>query len=339
MRRRCAKWIISPLLLVSLLSLVSWASTKGDAAKAKEISPATAPTESAIRITLVPSREQAVASSDFGIKARVENVSSQNVYFTPRSFSLVAPPELDPGLSSEWFPLFPLIQNPNAESDKVDWEKYYTTVVVLTPGSSIPAFWNGKLKVPETSGIKGFMRGLNFTPGQYALTVTGRYWDVPDGPTNPNAVSHTQTAELQEVMGAPKITILIGAALGGLFAFLLVWKVDPSRYSGWEPRTWMGVLSSILLSIIVTILLARLSDSQFFIRVTVNDLWGAMAVGFIGAALGPTILDKFIKLFQGSGQEQDGKKKVQPAVGKDEGTQTGVVSKASNHVSEPRKVA
>ena len=51
---------------------------------------------------------------------------------------------------------------------------------------------------------------------------------------------------------------------------------------------------------IVTILLARLSQSQFIISVTVNDFWGAVAVGFIIAASGPTILQKFTALVRGA---------------------------------------
>lgn len=322
MHCQSAMWVTSPLFLVSLVLLVSmasWARNKVDAEKAGDQSSANA---NALKITLIASREQAVAGTDFGITAWVENVSTKPVYFKPSSFSMVAPPELDPGTSSEWWPLFPLIQDPNV--DKTDWGKYFATVVTLTPRSKIPAFWSGRLRSSETSGLKGFLRNLNFSPGKYTLTVCGRYWDTPEGPTNKAAEPQTQSAELQEIINAPQGTILFGAALGGCFAFLLVWRINPSMYSPWEQRPWIGLVSSILLSIIVTILLARLSDSQFFIRVTVNDLWGAMAVGFIGAASGPAILQKFTKVLGGpvKQQEEQGKegKDIPLAAGQDDGS-------------------
>jgi hypothetical protein len=57
----------------------------------------------------------------------------------------------------------------------------------------------------------------------------------------------------------------------------------------WEWRDWTvqsvlgsasGALGTALLSLIVTILLSRISSTEFFFQVTVNDLWGAVAVGF-----------------------------------------------------------
>jgi hypothetical protein len=335
MCRSFAKWIVTSLFLVLMAAQVSWGESKIEAAKVKvkESAPTNPPTESAIKITLAPSREQAVAGSNFGITGLVENVSGKPVYFTCSSFSMTAPPELDPGGPNNWPAFFPDIQVPSIDSEKdpqAYWERYRKTVVVLKPGSKIPAFWSGKFRDEDKDHVRDplrrFFRGLSFSPGKYTLTAVGGYWDDPAGPTDHADQARTQTAEMQELISAPQATILFGAALGGLFAFLLVWKVDPSRYSGWERGAWMGVVSSILLSIIVTILLARLSDTQFFIRVTVNDLWGAMAVGFIGSALGPTILDKFIKLFQGSvtKQEKEGNKQIPPTTGSDAGARTTV---------------
>ena len=48
-----------------------------------------------------------------------------------------------------------------------------------------------------------------------------------------------------------------------------------------------------MLSSIVTILLARLSETQFLVRVNVADLWGAIAIGFIASASGTAILQKY----------------------------------------------
>jgi hypothetical protein len=58
----------------------------------------------------------------------------------------------------------------------------------------------------------------------------------------------------------------------------------------------VGILGAALLSIIVTILLARLSETQFLIRITVADFWGAVAIGFVANYAGAEVLNKIIKL-------------------------------------------
>ena len=50
----------------------------------------------------------------------------------------------------------------------------------------------------------------------------------------------------------------------------------------------------MLLSAIVTILLSRVSESQFLIRISITDFWGAIAIGFISNYLGYEILKKLI---------------------------------------------
>ena len=43
-----------------------------------------------------------------------------------------------------------------------------------------------------------------------------------------------------------------------------------------------------------TVLLARLSETQFLIRVSINDFWGAIAIGFVADLLGIKILQKIL---------------------------------------------
>ena len=45
---------------------------------------------------------------------------------------------------------------------------------------------------------------------------------------------------------------------------------------------------------IVTILLSRIADTQFYVRITVNDLWGAIALGFIANYAGYRFLLKLV---------------------------------------------
>lgn len=336
--------VLPSLCVLLVLPVILWAKNTADTAKPKASSSALAATKSAISITLIPSREQAVAGSYFGITARVENISEKPVYFTPKSFTMTPPPELDPDGPSDWQAFFADIQVPGVDTNSEEyWTLHDNTVIALTPGSNVSAFWSGRFHRPETSAFRQFVRSLSFAPSRYTLTVVGAYWDTPDGPTNKAAAWHTQTAEMNEVISAPQSVILFGAGIGGVFAFLLVWRFNKSLYSGWGRGNVVGMLSAISLSIIVTILIARLSDSQFIIRVTVNDLWGAMAVGFIGAASGPAILQKFVSAMRGEPapgdkEKQPAEKRLPPAVGPDD-AQSAIVHETPGHESDVIKAA
>jgi len=243
----------------------------------------------------MPSRQQAVAGSDFGITVRIENTSDQTIYFTPKSFLMVVPPELSPE-GAIWSATFPVPPKPDLNPSNIDWSQYSQELVTLPPGSDTSALfrlseYQTEARARVTRWINDFSHGLSFPPGKYTLTVVGQFWDTPV--TNPSSWQ-THSKDIQEDITAPQSTIVFGAILGGIFAFLLVWRdAWKGRLAADTHLAW-GLVSAILLSIIVTILLARLSESQFIVRVTVSDLWGAMAVGFIGAASGPAVLQKFI---------------------------------------------
>jgi hypothetical protein len=307
MHRRPSLWFFSCLVLILLSSLLLYGEANKPAVnKQPETSniPATAASGVALKITLKASREQASAGDFFGVTATIENISNQTVFFTGNSFSLTAPPEIDPEGPSPWPAFFPGHYSPGVSPEEYDKE-----VIALPPKSTIPAMWNQDYRRSPSQGvkesirdsIKDFFRGLKFPPGKYTLTVVGGYWDTEDAASEEsNEGWHTQTADMQESIGAPQSTVVFGAILGGIFAFWLIWRNDRSLYRGWNKGIWVGLLSAMLLSVIVTILLARLSETEFIIRTTVNDLWGAMAVGFIGAASGPTILQRFTNALRSS---------------------------------------
>jgi hypothetical protein len=176
---------------------------------------------------------------------------------------------------------------------------------------------------------------LSFPPGQYTFVIVANYWVdpaqipllspsplrskrtgpdqarptqevfVPD-PSDPSreiftvaeirkisvGEHKTESSNVTVIVAAAEWVVLFGAMLGGAFAYALI---PSSRlYSG---STWKGVFSAIMLSAIATILLSRLSETQFVIRVTVNDFWGAVAVGFVAGSTGRAVLEKFLQLF------------------------------------------
>ncbi|MGA8220340.1 MAG: hypothetical protein WB780_01715 [Candidatus Acidiferrales bacterium] len=261
--------------------------------------------KSAMRITLKTSRNQSTEGSSFGITAEIENTSDQPIYTMPAAIAITVPPELTKGAVYDLWAFIPGLT-------ALPKEDYWGKVVVLEPGSSISAVWSSSNASSSASsgtattswiergcdrlgvGCGKFVQGIEFSPGVYTLNVVGSYWDTYLGAQKKIVERHTQTAEIQEMITAPQSVILFGAALGGVIAFLLLTKLQPSGNSGWASVGWVtGSVSAVLLSTIVTILIARLSQSQFIISVTVNDFWGAIAVGFIITAAGPAILRKF----------------------------------------------
>jgi hypothetical protein len=123
---------------------------------------------------------------------------------------------------------------------------------------------------------------------------------------------------------APEEVILIGAMLGGLiFATIAFVRSEETVVNGGQGGRWsiakklgnigLRIAGSILLSVIVTVLLSRIAETQFFIKVSVSDLWGAIAVGFLANYGGWALLDKMIPQ---DGKSADAKKKeIQTASG------------------------
>lgn len=313
--------IVISLLLASMLFAVAVAqsnqaptgtSSTVSAGKATPQSPTqTTPTvatylnssnKNAVKITLKVSRQQAVAGSDFGITAIIENISANPIYFVPGAFSMTPPPEIDSEGPRDWLAFFPgILVPPN--------QNYDDTVIVLEPGSNISAFWAGQRSTPVDGSspktifdkvsleFHDFTKALTFSPGQYSLAIVGSYWDTHEGAQLKSVEHHTQTAEVIETITAPQKVVLLGAAVGGIIAFLLLSRLYPT--GAWaNVKLITGIASSVLLSTIVTILLSRLSQSQFIVQVTVNDFWGAMAVGFLITAAGPAVLQRVVGLIQ-----------------------------------------
>src|SRR5207253_7905007 len=100
-------------------------------------------------------------------------------------------------------------------------------------------------------------------------------------------------------------------AIGGLLAYFLLPQarqklVQPS--SGESPlgrivnrivKEVAGIAGAVLLSTMITILLSRISETQFLIKVTITDIWGAIAIGFIANYVGAKALDKILSGFSG----------------------------------------
>ena len=290
------------------------------------------PSESLIRIVFEPTRPQLTVGPGFGVVAEIKNVSnSDTVYIWEGYTVLIVPPELwdpskrnqsDPSKPDPWAALwgyFPSDVRP---------ENVAGTCVALQPGDTYSVFWNirsegqSKLLGYLFNQIKSELYFMFFSPGSYKLTVQVQYWTSPTvkgkeqpyrchggNPTDPNKLNDyravAQTVTLP--VAAPQSVTLFGAAIGGLIGYwilpagrrrLMTGIATTSRTAHWilqGGRVLLGSLGAVVLAMIVTILLSRIADTQFFIRVTVADLWGAIAVGFIASYIGAKVLDSILK--------------------------------------------
>ncbi|MCE2661205.1 MAG: hypothetical protein LW854_23765 [Rubrivivax sp.] len=148
-------------------------------------------------------------------------------------------------------------------------------------------------------------RYLFFVPGDYRVLVQAKV-GVNEPPQLDRHRYYTVSENAIVKMAAPQTVIMLGAMLGGLVSVFLFPQSRPKsvilayRQGGFAPalESTFGLLYSVagacLLSAIVTVMLARLSESQFLVKISVNDFWGAVVVGFIAQYAGVSILDKLV---------------------------------------------
>jgi hypothetical protein len=269
----------------------------------------------AIKITISTSRAQMQAGDNFLITAEIENVSKEVVYFNPRAFTLTAPPEIDPESPRDWYAVFPgPASGPlkasvgghelKCEVKETGTDPTFDKVVVLPPGGRIPAYWSGKMRPTDSPDLKTLSwttyalrvtadsigRALSFPPGRYKIVVFAAYWNTYEGARCKLAEHQSDIAEYELSVAASQATILWGASIGAVIAFFLLPALKLSPEMKGTVHKAHGLITSVLLSVILTIMLSRLADTQFLVKVSVSDFWGAVVIGFVSSATGARIL-------------------------------------------------
>jgi hypothetical protein len=282
----------------------------------------TTPKVDPLKLTLKTSRPQAAADLTFGISVEIENVSSAPVFLPTHNLLLIVPPEINPiGLNpnGDYATYWELgLPSPPAA---LDWEKKYWSagppkengIATLQPGSRTIAYFNllkrttldVKRDLTPDRSLKGWwgrnIDAIGFVPGDYTLRVVLPYYKNPDDARNSSSNYFTQVAEITLPMVAAQTTILAGAALGGLITFFLLPSLWLPITGEWRAlNRWhklfiviRGLSVSALLGLMIAILLSRMSDSPFLIKVSVQDFWGAITIGFIAGTSGTAVLQRF----------------------------------------------
>jgi hypothetical protein len=277
-----------------------------------------------LAIKIEGTRSQFTPGTSFGVLATLTNNTKSIIYLNEHFLILKVPSEIEGPASSPdsiWWGFMPI-----ADHGK-KYELNYNATVALQPNDSVAAYWmvdprylvkqsvfGGTIYISMCDAIKNIyhlfsteLHFLLFSPGKYKLTVSANYWDKL--PVSMGTIPKTSVESIIVDVAAPQSVILFGAALGGLlyyilFSFLNQSATDITKKSSihfYVKWSWVimkkisGAITSMLMSTVVTILIARVADTQFPIRITVSDVWGAIAIGFIANYLGIELLNKIKK--------------------------------------------
>ncbi|GAB1723192.1 MAG: hypothetical protein NTNFB01_20880 [Nitrospira sp.] len=248
-------------------------------------------------VSIQPTKAQPTVGSGLGFIVQVKNQSEETVFITWDTTVLVVPPEL----------LYPFAQRTDV------WHATFATelkhspneTIGIKPGDSYILFWTPSPPEIEnmatSAGVFSTLKViitevgfLFFSPANYEVSVIIKQWTNAKEVGGDNYRLVTKSASIP--VAAPNIVIMIGAAIGGILAFywLRVSKKDGEGIPITALATSGTFLRCILLAVIVTILLSRIADTKFFIQITVNDVWGAIAMGFLANLLGTKLLEKLL---------------------------------------------
>jgi len=246
-----------------------------------------------------------VAGEGLGVVAKITNVSNSPVYIRETSLALTLPLELEGSRASVqgYSAYFPTEVHQSLLPNQ-SYQEYFKNVIALQPGDTYSAFWTNTFSSSDDSGllyvlrqVTSQMQFLFFYPGKYSITITAKYWTDP---SLPNTKYRTVTKSVSLPVAAPLFVILFGAALGGLISYLIFPQTKRTTIKATNKLlqvtgALVGVSGAMLLSVIVTIMLARISETQFLISVTVNDFWGAIVIGFAANYGGSALLETILK--------------------------------------------
>jgi hypothetical protein len=292
-----------------------------------------------ISIAIQTTRQQPTAGDGLGVVAEISNVSTKIIYINEYYIVIFVPPELG-GSSSQpgLYGTFPTEDHNSSRENR----KY---TIALKPGDKYKVVWKTEVSTGKTLRARVFdelWHFLFFPPGDYQISIVAKYWIAPGqpiftwlDPTDPkhdppdDYSYHVTSQDATIHVDAPQLIILLGAAIGGLFAFIVLPGVRSESFlirgSGiagslkHAGRIIFGLLGAMMLGVVVTILLSRLSENQSMIRISISDFWGAIALGFIANYVGIRILSNILP----AGEADDRQGKINKSPSEEESSDPG----------------
>lgn len=279
----------------------------------KDKSPEPTSISQVVRVQIKTSRPVVTLEKSFGVYADVENVSTIPLTLVAGFTTLAIQPELT-STGCVWgfdgfFPTEPFDSN---------------STIRIQPGEHYTVLWNldrKRAKCPDDASPKGFWDRLtwffrklsdplNFSPGNYIFVVEGKAFTSPgdigqaaNGRPVAKGPFHTFSESTSLEVVISQVQAIIAAVFGGVLAYLVTLArggADLARFqqSG-DTKARVGasfvivknLLSAMLLSATVTILLSRVSETNFPVKVTIADFWGSLTIGFVAYFAGTRFID------------------------------------------------
>lgn len=274
-----------------------------------------------LQITISPSTAHIIQGAVYGLDAEIQNASTLPITIDFNELELTVQPELaPPNVSCTWF--YDAVVNTKVPAPLVMQPGDHFTVFFDT-GSA--ADINALHNAPQckASSWERVRRQLDFVPGNYSFVMTGTFTTpaltnstsdtssktpnaTSDGSAKPDKHYFTETAILPVTIDQSQIILYAG--VGGLLAFLVtsfrsagtLWEYAGQGQKGSRPDSRLkrtlfilrSVAAAILVSVAVTVIAGRLSTTSFPIKVSVEDFWGALTVGFVSYFIGGKFIDK-----------------------------------------------
>jgi hypothetical protein len=265
----------------------------------------------AVSLDLITRKQNFAIGEKWAVFASVNNLSDVPIWITSETSLLTIPTEVL-GQSRRFFAQFAFLPT---LGDEVSNEH-----VRINPGEKYIIEWYvDGLDEPGSDDrigvgfrfIKILKEFLLFKPDEYPFTAIVHYWNTPPSIENGrfNLSNTKMVSEVRSIQieGSP-IVLILGAAIGGMFAFAIRSFVSTSIPSVKAIRTvsmyLIGLVSTMLFCVVGVILLERLSKSDFPVAVSVKDFWGAIAIGFVLEWWGLKGLRTTIKSREGSTRGQ-----------------------------------
>ena len=285
------------------------------------------------KVSINSSRASVTRDGSYGVYADLENLSQLPVTIRSQETMLVVQPEVAypaacVGVERGIFPAQPFSGDPAKSAEmtiqpkehyKVFWNLTNTLGNAPQNPTASPerAAQQGARKILGSSGEN--RESLGFVPGDYAFTVEGIVY-APNAKGENIAHTYTETTTLHA--GLSQVETALAAFFGALLAYFVV-ALQPGRdFDQWKVRSeataasaspssfqrtraalrgaaivLRNALAAGLLGAALTIVASRVSDTQFPVKVSVSDFWGALTIGFISYFIGGRILATIINRF------------------------------------------
>lgn len=241
-----------------------------------------------VSLSLITRKQNFAVGEKWSVFAGVSNLSDVPIWITSETSLLTIPTEVL-GQSRQFFAQFAFLPTLG--------EKVFNEHIRINPGEKYIIEWYvDGLDEPGSDNriglvfrfIKILKEFLLFKPDEYPFTAIVHYWNTPPSLENGrfNLANTKMVSEVRSIQieGSP-IVLILGAAIGGLFAFAIRSFASRSIPSVKLNRTasmyLISLVSTMLFCVVGVILLERLSKSDFPVAITVKDFWGAIAIGFV----------------------------------------------------------